>query len=246
MIGIYKITSPTNKVYIGQSVDIERRFNGYKKMYSRNKSQIKLHRSFLKHGVDKHKFEILCECEIFELNEKERYYQDLYSVLEIGLNCRLTKTNDRSGKSSKETIEKLKNRVVSVETRAKISAKTKGKQIGIENPFYGKKHSSETKFKISIANKGRIAYNKDKKHSEETIKKISLKSQGNNYCLGRILSQETKNKISKSLCKKVINIKTGEIFNSYKELAEKLKISHNTLNKKLNGNTENNTEYRYL
>ena len=29
MIGIYKITSPSGKVYIGQSIDIERRWKKY-------------------------------------------------------------------------------------------------------------------------------------------------------------------------------------------------------------------------
>jgi len=31
MIGIYKITSPSNKVYIGQSINIEKRFKSYKR-----------------------------------------------------------------------------------------------------------------------------------------------------------------------------------------------------------------------
>jgi excinuclease UvrABC nuclease subunit len=29
MIGIYKITSPSNKVYVGQSTNIEKRWSGY-------------------------------------------------------------------------------------------------------------------------------------------------------------------------------------------------------------------------
>ena len=36
MIGIYKITSPNNRVYIGQSINIEKRFIGYKRMYVKN------------------------------------------------------------------------------------------------------------------------------------------------------------------------------------------------------------------
>lgn len=43
MIGIYKITSPSGKVYIGQSVNIERRFLDYKK--SLKNTQIKLYNS---------------------------------------------------------------------------------------------------------------------------------------------------------------------------------------------------------
>lgn len=49
MIGIYKITSPTNKIYIGQSVNIEKRLKSYKDNLP--KSQTLLLRSFLKHGV---------------------------------------------------------------------------------------------------------------------------------------------------------------------------------------------------
>jgi group I intron endonuclease len=60
MIGIYKITSPTNKIYIGQSVDIERRFKEYKRLNC--KKQTKLYFSLKKHGVENHVFEILEEC----------------------------------------------------------------------------------------------------------------------------------------------------------------------------------------
>lgn len=86
MIGIYKITSPTKKVYIGQSVNIERRFKEYKRSLA--KGQVLLNRSFLKYGIERHKFEIICECEITELNNKERYFQLLYSAIgKNGLNC---------------------------------------------------------------------------------------------------------------------------------------------------------------
>ena len=32
LIGIYKITSPNDKIYIGQSIDIDRRFIQYQKL----------------------------------------------------------------------------------------------------------------------------------------------------------------------------------------------------------------------
>lgn len=250
MIGIYKITSPTNKVYIGQSVDIEKRKKSYFAMHSRNNQQVRLYKSFLKHGVKNHIFEVIEECFIESLNERERFYQDLYNVIESGLNCRLTTTNDKSGKLSVETKEKLKGKECSLETRKKISLKNKGTRIGNKNTFYGKKHTNETKLKISLANKGKLLGEKNpnfgKIRSKEIRNKISLANKGNKSSLNRILSDETKNKIANSLFKKVINIKTLEVFNSYKELALLLKISHNTLNKKLNGNINNNTDYRYL
>lgn len=136
IIGVYKITSPTNRVYIGQSVDILHRFKTYKRMYSKNQHQTKLHRSFLKHGVINHSFEILEICNLDELNIKERYYQELYDVLNGGLNCNITKTNDKSGKVSEETL-------------IKMSIASKGNQN-----WKGKKHTEEAKEKIRLSKIG--------------------------------------------------------------------------------------------
>jgi len=124
MIGIYKITNPKSKIYIGQSIDIDRRFRFYKKINC--KSQTKLYNSLKYYGFDNHKFEIITECLDFELNDLERYYQDLYDVSgNMGLNCILTTSKNRSGKMSKESIQKISNankgRIVSEETKIKNS-----------------------------------------------------------------------------------------------------------------------------
>jgi group I intron endonuclease len=99
MIGVYKITSPTNKIYIGQSVNIERRFKEYR--YLNCKSQTKLYFSLKKHGVENHVFEILEECNEYDLLKKETYYKYYYKVLEIpSLCCRI---DGKGGKNSKIT-----------------------------------------------------------------------------------------------------------------------------------------------
>ena len=164
MVGIYKIISPSGKIYIGQSVDIKRRFNSYKRMYVKNKSVVKLYRSFLKYGVDNHIFEVVCECEENQLNEKERYYQEMFDCIGInGLNCRLTKTNDKSGRASKETL-------------AKMSEASKGNQH-----WLGKKHTQETKDKISLANKGRESNRKGiiSENHPQSVKVIQYDLDGN-------------------------------------------------------------------
>jgi group I intron endonuclease len=103
MIGIYKITNPNKKVYIGQSINIENRFYQYN-IITNCKSQIALFNSLKKYGPALHTFEILEECNVDELNFKERYYQDYYNVLgENGLNCRLTTTKDKSGRNTLES-----------------------------------------------------------------------------------------------------------------------------------------------
>lgn len=107
MIGIYKITNPDNKVYIGQSINIKNRFYHYSLLHC--KSQIKLYCSLKKYGINNHKFEILHICDIKQLNELERYYQELFEVVgKYGLNLRLTCSSNKTGKLSEEIINKMK------------------------------------------------------------------------------------------------------------------------------------------
>ena len=102
MVGIYKITSPSNKIYIGQSNNIKSRFQKYK--YLSCKAQTILYRSLLKYGWENHKFEIVTLCYEEQLNEFERDFQEAYNVIGLnGLNCRLTTTDNKSGKLSDQT-----------------------------------------------------------------------------------------------------------------------------------------------
>lgn len=175
MIGIYKITSPTKKVYIGQSNNIEKRFYSYSKLHN-CKSQIRLYRSLSKHGVNNHKFEIIEECLETELNDKERYYQDLYSVIGAnGMNCKLTNTSDRSGKMSEETKIKLsfsrKNLSESARKNISIGQKNKCKSISIKQGITLSKNK-ENNNRLSLANEKRkikigvFDFNTDEKISE--------------------------------------------------------------------------------
>jgi group I intron endonuclease len=74
--GIYKITSPTSKVYIGQSIDIHQRWKFYS--FFNCKNQIQLYNSLKKYGYKKHKFEILETCSIDELDHREIYWKNYY------------------------------------------------------------------------------------------------------------------------------------------------------------------------
>lgn len=75
-IGIYKITSPSGKVYIGQSINIEKRFKEHRN--SINQKQTKLYKSFQKYGYINHKFEIIEECDLEQLNEREIYWKQYH------------------------------------------------------------------------------------------------------------------------------------------------------------------------
>ena len=80
---------------------------------------------------------------------------------------------------------------------------------GTNNPFYGRKHSEETKKKIGKVHKGKklseetkkklSEAHKGKKLSEETRKRMSEATKGkNNPMYGRKLSEEAKKKIAKA------------------------------------------------
>lgn len=179
MIGIYKITNPKGLIYIGQSVDLEKRLNSYKRLYVKNKKIVKLYRSLIKYGAENHVFEIIENCEIHLLNERERYWQEYYNVLENGLNCRITKQNDRSGKVCRETL-------------VKMSMASKGNKI-----WLGKKHTQETKDKISKANLGR-------KHSYEVNKSKGRK--------GRISNMKGRFSVNNPLSVKVLQFDLNNTF----------------------------------
>lgn len=107
MVGIYKITNPKGRVYIGQSVDIERRKSSYSA--GKCKGQPRLYSSLMKYGFDNHLFEVLEECEETCLNTRERYYQDLYEVTGTkGLNCKLQSTQELPQRLSEEVIDKIR------------------------------------------------------------------------------------------------------------------------------------------
>ena len=165
---IYKITSSKNRVYIGQTVNFKVRFNQYKRLDCKN--QRKLYNSLLKHGVEKHKFEIICECDVNDLNDKERYYQDLYnSTNKFGLNIRLTKSNDRKGTFSEET--KLK---MSIAKIGKKRSPEVCKAISEKMKLIARERNEDYYTNFSKANLGR-------KHTEEHRQKNSNAKKGNKF-----------------------------------------------------------------
>lgn len=175
MTGIYKIKSPSGRIYIGQSVNIKSRFSVYKK--SKCVNQPKLLRSLLKYGPENHNFETIEECNSVELNNRERYWQDFYdSANKNGLNCMLVTSDHFNGTHSEESKKKMS------ECRT-----------GSKNHFYGKTHTPETRLKLSEINSKR-------KHSEISIQKLRDANSGiKNKMFGKKQTDSAKKKISEAL-----------------------------------------------
>ena len=156
MVAIYKITSPNNKVYIGQTWNFKRRMNEYKGLNI--KKQTYLYRSFTKYGVDNHKFDILYEfpndvsqeiIHTYELLYWQQYKDCGFKLLNltvpgIGPGRMSLETKEKIRKSSKyrkhtqESIEKMK---LAQQNRAPISDETRKKMSDVAK---GRKQSSET------------------------------------------------------------------------------------------------------
>ena len=83
MTGIYKITNLiNNKIYVGQSNNIERRFAQHKSPSEQKRFSNKpLYKAFEKYGIENFEFEILEECLVEELNEKEKYWIEKLNTL---------------------------------------------------------------------------------------------------------------------------------------------------------------------
>ena len=154
MIGIYKITNPKGKIYIGQTIDFDRRVYQYKMLNC--KEQPKLYNSLKKYGYDNHVVELIHQCQETNLTILERYYQELYKTVENdNLNCFLVTTKDKTGRHTEETKRKMSESAKGKKKTAEHIAKLPQNQKG----YKGKKRSEETKLKQSLNNgKARKVY----------------------------------------------------------------------------------------
>ena len=205
MIGIYKITSPTNKIYIGSSKDINNRLCKYKNL--KCKTQSKLYNSLKKYGYENHVIEIIEECTLENLLKRELYYGLKFNVLDknLGLNCRLPKIEDGYY-------------VMSSETRKKIGTANKIKQTGKIHNYY---KSSLKKLEINQV----LEIKKLLVENKLTQKEISILFNVSRKTISNINTNKTykylKNDVnlnnSKKMYIKLTNIEYDKIFEMIEE-----------------------------
>lgn len=181
--GIYKITHPSGLVYVGQSLDIGRRWSEHKK-YTKAPRQ-KVSRAMRDLGLDTFEFAVIEECPADQLDERELYWMRELGALDpvTGLNVAV------------DPAAPSKGRKVSTETRAKLSAALKGREVSNEHRAKigaankGKLRSDETRAKLSAALRGRV-------FSKEHRENIGAGAKGNKHFLGKKHSDEMRAKMS--------------------------------------------------
>lgn len=109
MIGLYKITNLINgHIYIGQSVDIERRWDEHRKYYCNPNGRSynsALYRAFRKYGIENFQFQIVEECKQEALDTRERYWIDYYDAFHHGYN--MTEGGDGKQTVDRKMIKRL-------------------------------------------------------------------------------------------------------------------------------------------
>lgn len=217
IIAIYKIVSPSNKIYIGKSVDVYTRWKKYEKL--KCKTQTRLYHSLKKYGWDAHKKEIF-PCDESQLNELEKYYVDLFQTFNSKHGMNLRDGGGNKGRHSEET--KIK---IAKSNTGKVF--TNDRLLNMRNSHIGKKHTQEHKDKISKA----ISLDKNgfygRTHSESTKKHWSKIRSGRKTNRGRL----------------ILNIENGVYYNSVLDAAATIQIKHSTLRWRLNHGTSTNFIY---
>jgi group I intron endonuclease len=159
---IYKATSPTGKVYIGQTTrTLKERKKGHKIQALNGDKRSAFQVAILEHGFSAFQWDEIDHAESKEaLDAKEKHWIEYYDSMnpEKGYN------NQSGGINCK----------ASPETRRKMSKKKKGEN----HPLYGKHHSEETKRKQSEARKGKPSWNKGKAFSPKVRHNMSEAARG--------------------------------------------------------------------
>lgn len=207
MIGIYKIINPKGKVYIGQTIDYDRRLRHYRLL--KCKQQPKLYASFVEYGYSSHKVSFIKECEVAELTKWERHFQEMYkSVGPNGLNCILVKdehfTGGHSQESKKKISDSLKGRNFTNEHKENISKGNRNRiiteehRINLGNGNRGKKFSDEWKAKLSQSKLGTTKTDEVKNKISESLKGRTFSEEHKQKLKSRVITDEWRRKLSEA------------------------------------------------
>jgi len=168
--GIYIIINVlNNKVYVGQSVNVLARTVSHWAYFRSGKHHnAHIQSAFNKYGENSFRIDILEKCEIYELDEKEKYYIEKY------------KSTDCNFGYNKESGGSL-NKKVSIESRKKLSEtkkKWKPSKEHLRKLHEGGKKSNSIRF-VSLETRSKMReYRLNNPVSPETRKKISASLRG--------------------------------------------------------------------
>jgi len=156
--GIYKVTNKINgKVYIGQSVDIGKRWS----QHMTAKDDIYFHKAIQKYGVENFEWEVIEQCKKKDLDEREIYWIEYYDSFNKGYNC--TKGGDSGPVLHGEDNPNWKGGISSDPEYQKQYNETNKEKIKEKKKEYDKQHYEANKEKAKQHVKEYYEANKEKK-----------------------------------------------------------------------------------
>ena len=144
---IYKITSPSGKVYIGRTKDFKTRMVDHKHNALTNKRDNSLYRAINKYGWDHMDREILLEVNEEESHIQERILINKYDSVRKGYNDTYNTVGSGNVWEGREDTKEYK------EFTDKMSKITSGENNGM----FGRTHSEETRAKMTAKAAGRCS-----------------------------------------------------------------------------------------
>jgi group I intron endonuclease len=196
---IYKITNPNGKIYIGQTIDYNRRKSNYKRLNC--SSQVKIYNSILKYGWENHIIEIIEECLVDVLGKREKYWKIYYDSIKNGLNIRTDE--EKGGKLDKEICDKISKSKKGCTYSKESSIKKSQSLMGMKKTEEHKQNISKSKKGIPNSSKGKFRskeFGIKISNNKERSKKISESHKGKKHTR----TQEWSNKIGSSNKKPII------------------------------------------
>ena len=173
MVGIYCIENLKNgRRYIVQSINIIRRLNNHKSSLNRTyHSNVYLQRAWNKYGENNFSFTVLIECHPIDLDELESYFISHYKTMENKYGYNLEGGGNRNKVMSKETRQKISKskrgkNFMSSEYLEKLSERMKGNKYAL-----GHRQSDATKKKKSESAK-RFWQNVSKEVKEKMLSNL--------------------------------------------------------------------------
>lgn len=185
---IYKIINQINKKeYVGCTITtLKKRFEEHAWRCVKTDSNTKFCNSIRKYGVENFEIELIEECDVNVIYDRERYYIDLFKTYDIGLNSTVGGEGCLGYRHSKEIREKISKKI-------KDGRSHKGKTY---EEIYGDRVNDEKEIRRRSVKKSWDNLSEDKK--KERTKKLQETIQKNSK-YGIELVSEIKNKIKEGL-----------------------------------------------
>lgn len=201
--GLYEIRNTVNgKIYIGSTNNLLRREKEhFKELRKGEHHSITLQRAFDKYGEESFVFTEICRCPDDRLIELEQSLLDSTKAAETGYNISPFANSGFRGRTWSESH------------KAWLSELRTGQYDGENNPFFGQKHTPETRARMRLNQVNRTGEANGffgKSHSVEAREKMSRSRVGvtagsKNVMFGRKHSEESKRKMSETKKKNYAN-----------------------------------------